>query len=281
MVEGNGLNAWVTAIGTSNVDWSLGNGVSIASGLTNNTMLQKFWACQFADSNHLTLNRPWDGANGSAYHLYSYVVAGFEVQPFMLGIKTTAMNWAAQVDDATVSSGYAAILPQVGEWMNSYGLDTNTGGVYYARVMGLCEPFVTSNPDKLFVSIHGYLSDTPCGFSGLAATLGGGVGELTERVNSVEAGTAMLQYFLASRTSDRRAAVDRFYGSIFGNCALTQDGGTTYYCDSNYVNTAGELSNGSLAAYKWTGFFFGVGGLFTNSWPAIRTINAGRPDRRR
>jgi hypothetical protein len=49
------------------------------------------------------------------------------------------------------------------------------------------------------------------------------------------------------------------------------------YCDNHYVDTAGELSNVSLGAYKWTGFFFGMG--MAHQWPAVRVENiAGAPD---
>ena len=50
---------------------------------------------------------------------------------------------------------------------------------------------------------------------------------------------------------------------------MTSDGGSAFYCDSHFVNTAGELSNASLGAYKWTGFFFGMG--MAHQWPAVRS----------
>jgi hypothetical protein len=53
------------------------------------------------------------------------------------------------------------------------------------------------------------------------------------------------------------------YGSIWGYSPWTTGG---VYSDSNYVRD--ENSNASLGAYKWTGFFFGIG--MADSWPAVR-----------
>ena len=44
------------------------------------------------------------------------------------------------------------------------------------------------------------------------------------------------------------------------------------YSDSNYVRD--ENSNASLGAYKWTGFFFGMG--MAHQWPAVRSDGLSR-----
>ena len=53
------------------------------------------------------------------------------------------------------------------------------------------------------------------------------------------------------------------YGSIWGNPNFTAP---NFYSDQLYVRD--ENSDNSLAAYKWTGFFFGMG--MAHQWPAVR-----------
>jgi hypothetical protein len=53
------------------------------------------------------------------------------------------------------------------------------------------------------------------------------------------------------------------YGSIWGNPNFTTG---NVYADSSYVRD--ENSDNSLGAYKWTGFFFGMG--MSHQWPAVR-----------
>jgi len=253
MVEGTSTWGNGSAIGVDNSD-----------SLSTNLILQETWVCRFTDSDHIVLNRPWDNASGNNWHMSTYNVIGFETQPFMLGIKRTAMNWASEVSDATISANFSTLLPYIGNWMNTYG--TDNAGSPYARVTQVCEPRLTPTPGTTFLTTHGG-GDGNCGLNGLFYLPSS---EANDRAHNAEAGTAMLSYYLAAPNSTTRANVDTFYGQIFGYCPYTQGGGSTYYCDANYVNTSGELSDGSLGAYKWTGFFFGVGGLFANSWPATR-----------
>ncbi len=276
MSENATKDGWLTAIGSSNADFP---DVSAATGYTNNAMLQKFWACKYNNSGSLTLNRPWDGANGT-YYMFSYVVAGFEVQPFMDGVKTVAMNWASQYTDPVVSAAYIVNLPLIGTWMATYGVDTNTVGTlgaYYDRVQGGCEPGGVPNALTLFDTIKGFTAEAVCGYMGLATATGG---EYTSRVNTAEAGAALVQYFNyqctlgTTQCNTARTFVDSYYGAIFGNCSLT----VSVYCDTHYVNTSGELSNASLGSYKWTGFFFGVGELgLDGQYPVLRVSGSTPP----
>lgn len=277
MSEGGSLGGFMTAIGSSNLDWP---DVSVATGLANNTTLQKTWACKYVNPTALLLNRAWDGTTGSAYSAFSYVVAGFQVQEFMKGVKATAMNWASQyLANSAVVSAYTMMSAQNGTWMATYGVDLNspgTLGTYYDRVFGNCEPAGVPNGITLFDGIHELATSAnpACGFMGLNAGLGGGVGEFTARVNTAEAYSALAAYYNAqcllgtAQCNAARAFVDTYYGAIYGNCSLTSGGGATYYCDSHYINTANELSNASLGGAKWSGFFFGVG--FGAQWPALR-----------
>ena len=162
----------------------------------DNVRLVEAWACTYNSPTQITLNRPWDDSvTGGTVHPdgdyiiyasgnYGAGVAGYFQQPFMFGIKTKLVSYAANyAPDSTVSRGYRALLPLMGQWFHDVGYDTNTGGSYYARVNLGCEPFVqakrsTVSPDSsVFYSIHGTTPLEGCGSSGLAGTLGGGNGE--------------------------------------------------------------------------------------------------------
>jgi len=261
MTENNSKQGWLTGIWTDNTD-----------DLAHNQALEKGWACTYNSPTSLTLNRPWDAASGSGYHMSSYTIGTFGQQPFMFGVKTNQVNWGSKNDDPTIAAGYASILPQMGEWFNAYGNDSvNTKGTFYNTVFQLCSP-PTLRAAGSFFSIHGWdgSSGQPgCGLSGV-------LGTSAERVNSAEGGAAMIQYYLANPSPARKASVDTFYGAIFGYlpyCAAS----VLSTCDGT---TASQLSDGDLSGSKWTGFYFGMGGFFTNSWPAVRLGGVAPPDPR-
>jgi hypothetical protein len=162
----------------------------------------------------------------------------------------------------------------MGGWFHDVGFDTNTAGTYYARVQGTCEPFVTANSSTLFSTIHGGSGTEPCDLAGLSGDQPGSpANEFPSRVDTVEAFAAVIEYYKAqcllgiSQCNAARTFGDLAYGAIYGEPSMTTAG---FYSDGHYVNTSGELSNEALATYKWTGFFFGMGGMSSNTWPAIR-----------
>ena len=268
---------------------TVGGITAIASGDftdTDNIRQTEGWACTQVSSTQITLNRPWnDAVSGGTIHPsgdytiypganYGVGPAGYYTQPFMYGIKSYVVSRAANyAPNATVSNGYKPFLGPMGGWFHNVGFDTNTSGSYYARVQGTCEPFVAANSTTLFGSIHGS-SGAPCDIGGLSGDQPGSpANEFASRVDTVEAFAAVIEYYKAqcllgaSQCNAARAFGDLAYGAIYGEPSMTTPG---YYSDTHYVNTAGELSNGALGAYKWTGFFFGMGGMSSNTWPAIR-----------
>ena len=109
-----------------------------------------------------------------------------------------------------------------------------------------------------FNSIHGYEGCGPMGLAPGNAAIA--------RVDSAEGGAAMIQYYLANPGPASQAVVDEFYGAIFGYVP---------YCASSVLSTcdgafASQLSDSDMAFAKWPGFYFGMGGFFSNSWPAVR-----------
>jgi hypothetical protein len=276
-------------------DYSLKAGmqvIGIDGSESDDVRLKENWTCAYNSPTQITLNRPWDdavnGVSGShpsgTYHMYVTGLSGvgpggYFQQPFMHGIRTHNVTWAADYSpNATIKNGYAALVGPAGKWMHDVGYDSNTKGSYYARVNLQCEPFIQAKRSTdlpsgtLFSSIHGGDANfTPCGYSGLAGTLGGGNGEYTERVNSQEGFHSYIAYYKAQclvgplECTNARNFVDTAYGAIWGDCTLTVNG---YPCDNHFVDTHGELSDGSLGAYKWPGFFFGAG--MSHQWPALR-----------
>ena len=243
VIENNG---YLTTIATSN----------------NDPQLAKNWACTWNSPSQITLNRPWDGPTETGAYPYSQVLAGFGQQPFMLGIHITQMKFASQIGDPTLSSGYAALASEAAAWIRSTGYDPVTQGMYYGRVMQACEPATTPPSNSTFI----------------ARTLGCNLGlDPTAieqaRVLTAETSQALRVYFESNPTPQALAWGDVAYGSIWGNPQYTTGG---VYSDSNYV--VNETSNASLGAYKWTGFFFGMG--MAHQWPAVR-LGGVEPERRR
>ncbi|MBZ5678334.1 MAG: hypothetical protein LAP61_29195 [Acidobacteriia bacterium] len=248
-------------------DWP---SITQAMAFANNRMLEEVWACKYVSPTQLTLFRSWDGPSTSGltaglnYYISYYNVSSFGQSPFFYGIKTNAIRWASLNSNATIASTASTMLPLLGEWFNSYGWDANnpTGlGTMYWAVPSFCAP---RTPAGSFDSQAGFQG---CGSDGLTTN-----GIVTARVNSVEAGSAMIQYYLDQCTKSplacdtARARVDTFYGAIFGYQP---------YCDPSITSTCGTLiasnyTDTDLSQYKWPGFFFGMGGLFANSWPAVR-----------
>jgi hypothetical protein len=255
------------------------------TGLDSDNLLQsEGWGCTFNNSGQITLNRPWDVGVTAAAHpsgtAYLYDAAnfgvgpgGFLIQPFQHGINTKVMSWLGNyASNSTVANGFKALVPGAGQWFHDTGFNPNTLGAYYGRVMLTCEPFLTANPSPTFVSIHGSGALTACGYSGLTGDPPdtNGDSEQPERVNAQESFADVNEYAISqcllgpSQCTAAIAFGDQVYGGIWGKCAWT----TGVYCDSRYVNITGELSNGSIGGYKWTGFFFGMGGA--HIWPALR-----------
>ena len=236
--------SYVTTIATSNND------------ITN---LAKNWACTFDSSTQLTLDRPWDGATGSSYHIYTYVVAGYGQQPFMLGIKSTGMKWGSNLDDElTPNTNFGTNGTAASTWVKEYGYDPFTQGMTYGRVFGACEPLTDppASPDFVYRNPN-------CNY-GRTAIRGA-------RALTAETSTALRGYYEANVGTPARDWGDTAYGSVWGYAPYTEAG---YYSDSDYVRD--ENSNVSLASYKWPGFFFGMG--MAHQWPAVRVGGVTPPD---
>jgi hypothetical protein len=239
-------NDYLTTIATSN----------------NDPQMTRNWACTWNSASQITLNRPWDGPTETGAYAYSYVLAGFGQQPFMLGVHITAMKFASQIADAAISTGYAALATEAAAWVQSTGYDPVTQGLFYGRIMQACEPLTVPPPGSAFSA------RTPGCNYGL-----NGASTRAARVLTAEASQALRVYYESNPTEEAMAWGDQAYGSIWGYPEYTTGG---VYSDSNYVRD--ENSNAALGAYKWTGFFFGMG--MAHQWPAVR-LGGVRPEKKR
>jgi hypothetical protein len=164
------------------------------------------------------------------------------------------MGWGAQNRDATLASSYQELMGLAGTWIHDVGYDSSTQGLYYGRLYGACEPAAEPN------------SSPPFDYRTPGCGLGLNPGSIrAARTLTAEATSSLAAYYSADPTPERQAWGDQAYGSIWGYCPYTKPG---FYCDPYYVRD--ENSDGALGAYKWPGFFFGMG--MAHQWPATRLI---------
>ena len=218
------------------------NFLSFAANGADHTNLNNFYACQWVDSSHITLDRPWEGSTGTfnaTRNLSTYV--GFGATPFQNGIKTLAMRYAALGATGSTSTNYAALDQTVANWILTNGFDPVTGGLYYARGFYNCEP---------------------PGIYKIGCDYGPSVdAKVAARTLSGEAQNAMSIAYQADPTQSNLAFGDQFYGAQWGKPGY----GTPPYSDGVYLDT---LDSDGTFAYKWIGFLFGIG--MSHQWPAAR-----------
>lgn len=231
-----------------------GNFMTTIGTSENDPRTSKNWSCVWDNSSQITLNRPWVKPEGGSETVYLYKgnLAGRGQQPYMLSMKTRQMSYAALVDDPALAADYGALGPLAAQWVKDYGYDPVTQGLYYGRGFGFCEPPLTAPASPLFD-----YRNPECNYGLNPGAI------RAARVLTAEGSNALRILYEAFPTEANREWGDRAYGSIWGHPAYTTGG---VYSDSNYVRD--ENSNGALGAYKWTGFFFGMG--MAHQWPAAR-----------
>ena len=228
-------------------------------------LLKENWSCTYNGPSQITLQRPWDGPtdNSRSYHLYYSNLAGYGQQTFMLGgYKSLALKWSSLVSDPTLSHNFAALTPLAAQWVHDVGYDSEIQGMSYGRIFQACEP-------RLF------LSTVPASWKATGCQTGSDPASArAARVLNAETSQAIRVYLETNNYSAQAKDFgDRVYGSIWGYCPYTASG---FYCDGNYVRD--ENSDASLGAYKWPGFFFGIG--MSHMWPAVR-VGGPQPPRNR
>jgi hypothetical protein len=245
------------------VYWSIENNdylswvMTISQGPTDTANFGQIMSCSLTDATHIQLYRPWPSASGTFNYFY-YNLVGRGTQTFMAGIKTLQMRFAGQV-----YAPYQSLDQAIANWVGTIGFDsTGTKGIYYGRGFPQCEPpgtdsGITDAPDRVVSCIEN--SYNPYFV-------------VEARARNSEAQNAMTVMYLANPTGTNRLLGDTFYGATYGASGYTAAG---YWTDGV---TASNLDNGSLGAYKWPGFFFGVG--MAHQWPAARLGGVSPPQPR-
>jgi hypothetical protein len=251
------------------------DGVQPVDNYSTNEQLRKAWACKYNSSTSLTLFRPWDQTGGTYYISYNSVGA-FHQQPYFDGILAYRLTQALNNSNSTTVSNAQSVLTNLGNWEATVGYDANNNhGVFYDTIQTACGSQADLNAG-LFYSIHGQQG---CGQIGNGPQYTSGPPEYAiSRVNNVEAGEALMQYAVQNFNSTTQALVDTAYDAIFGlsgTCPTL----SSPFCLQSSAQIATNYTNSNLGSYKWPGFFFGMGGFFTSTWPAYRQggLSAAQP----
>jgi hypothetical protein len=229
-----------------NNDVTLSTLATIATGPADTENFGQVFGCTYEDTGHILLHRPWVGATGT-YGFYEANLVGRGTQPFMAGIKALQMRYAG-----LAYPGYKSLDTGIANWVATTGFDEVEKALPYGRGFPECEPLLTDSGIKDV----GYRNPSCMESAGNAGMIA------QARARNAEGQNAMTVNYLANPTATNRALGDQFYGAIFGAPGYTATG---YFSDGI---TASNLDNGNLGAYKWPGFFFGVG--MAHQWPAAR-----------
>ena len=245
------------------VYWSIENNdnnnyvLTISQGPSDTANFGQIMSCSLTDATHIQLYRPWPTSGGTFNYFY-YNLVGRGTQTFMAGIKTLQMRYAAQV-----YAPYQSLDAAIANWVGTTGFDsTGTKGIYYGRGFPQCEPAVVdSGITDPSLRVTACIENSYNVFYVPEA-----------RARNSEAQNAMTVMYLANPNTTNRALGDTFYGATYGATGYTTAG---YFTDGL---TSSNLDPGSLSAYKWPGFFFGVG--MAHQWPAARLGGVAPPQYR-
>ena len=201
------------------------------------------------------------GTGTETVYLFRSNIPGKSQQPYMTGIQQKQFDWSALADS---THDWAGLSSAIGTWQYTTGFDTATQGLFYGRVLEGCEPATTPPASPIFTA------RTPGCNMGLD-----GPSVKAARTLNAEGMSSLIAYYRAAPDSTRKATIDIAYGAVWGNPTMTT-GGVYYPPDGLYV--VDENSDISLGAYKWTGFFFGMG--MAHQWPAARLGGVQGPSMR-
>lgn len=235
------------------------DGVTSFMSSEGDPMSQYEWSCIFNSSSSITLNRPWTGSTGVNY-AYTSNVTGFNILPYMLGIRQYALWQAQNATSGSLAATFQNLRNKAGIYEHNV-YDPVAGANYYAIQPG-CDPITLASMGNS-VCYSGY---PPTGLPGANYSY------TAERVNTIENSMSLTDYYLSQGGSSASIAWgDLMYGNCMGNPSFTTGGvytatdGNT--CDSGNGNLNAS-TNWGIGAGKWYGFFFGIGASWR--WPAQR-----------
>jgi hypothetical protein len=244
---------------------STGYPTTIGASQADHPNLTQAWACTWNSTSQITLDRPWTGTSG-VYNLYQspgrpnagYAIGGYGQQPYMLGIAITGLSFASQVGDGSYDALWKTLGYNAATWLwaPGNGYDPYSQGVNYGAIYGGCDLKVPVSTTVGFILGTSEGNGDFCQVDGLP---NGGIN--TARGIAAEALGSLTQYYQSNPGPILKAFGDTVYGSIFASRVFTT-GGVYTPADNN------PGSNQYFAAYKWPGFYFGMG--MSHQWPAAR-----------
>jgi hypothetical protein len=252
--SGDTLRLWSSWEGTTGTySWHLRNpGAGIqhirdgaSSDPATDSFVDQHYTCTWNSPTSITLDRGWHGATSSNGILGAPLnLLGHGQQPFILGIKVIQMDWSHQAGQ----SGYDTLRDGASTWIWDTRFQA-TKGLYYGRGFQ-CEPpwegdvLCSYNPSDPFSVVE-------------------------SRVLNSEVMVALESYYKANPTTQNKAAVDEYYGAVWGKAGGYNTGGAWF--DGNPAIDVYDVVN----SYKWPGFFYGMG--MAHRWPAARLGGASPP----
>ena len=211
--------------------------LSFGANSGDHTNINTFYTCVWNSSTSITLDHGWEGTTGT-YNASRSVDVGYGQTVFLMGLKTTAMHWAALGASGATATNYGNLATASAAWILGDGFDPVSKGLYYKREFYACEPVLNPRFNCMYDGTR---------FPAEAArTLNG------------EAQNAMRIAYEANPSPANLTFGDQFYGAQWGKL-----GGP--YSDSYYLES---LDSDSTFSYKWIGFLFGMG--MSHQWPAAR-----------
>lgn len=256
---------------TGVVDWMIEPNADmnvIAASNNDTANLAHNYACILNSPTSITLHRPWRGATGS-YNAFRYNLSGLGQQPFMVGISALAADWGTNVP--AQAADWGTIRANLGASYQTYGFNSQTLSQYYGRVFEFCEPKGAT------INLAFPWPTGGAGDNFLPSCLGGPYySSGPDRVTIGEAiSTTGPAIYAADPTPANKAFADNVYTALWGS--YVQDGTLAPITPDPYaLGNIPQLWNTSdawMGAYKYPGFFFGVGQA--HRWPAVR--NGGIP----
>ena len=225
------------------------NGSIFAFRSTNNPYeaiegdMAKYYIRKIVSATEIQLVRPYEGPTASGRGWQCGSVVGTGVQPFMMGIVASAMNFAERglLARARIQKAAEArqMLLDTEAWLRTEAYRPLAKGFWYARYFANCEPISEA-------------ADPEC--------LGGDI--VAAREYSIESMSAYSQAQLRSPKPETQLFADNLFGGIFGKNG--GPGADSYY--SSGIDAGGYYL--TLNNAKYLGFIFGFG--FSSSWPAAR-----------
>lgn len=203
--------------------------------------------CTWNSPTQITLDRNWDGPTTNAGYLYRGNLSGTGVQPFVLGIKTLQMTYAASGATGATATNYATLRDDAATWVLTNGYDPLNAGMYYGRGYSACEP--------IYGQGSGFFDYRQLGCAYSQTNYTDARGLLAEAQN------ALRIWYQAAPTPANKTTGDNFVSAQWGFKWTT--GGVPSSVWNNDFATDNNLASG-----KWLGFQFGIG--MSHQWPAAR-----------